>query len=93
MSSGIKDDVPYTAIKARSRVSLETKRNQFQTPKIEPSPVVNKLLRVKNPWFSPIASFVFGFQSERSRQYVSSSLYPWVDNPQFSRSENKSVLK
>ena len=42
MSSDIKDDVPYTAIKARLRVSLETKRNKFQTPKIEPSPFVNK---------------------------------------------------
>ncbi len=45
---------------------------------------------VKNTWFSPITSFGFGFQSERSRKYVSPSLSPWIDNPQFSRSENKS---
>ncbi len=52
MSSGLKDDVPYTAIKARLRVSLETKKNKFQTPKIEPSPLVNKLPKIKSPQFS-----------------------------------------
>ena len=40
MSSGFEDDMPYTVIKARSMVSLETKRNKFQTPKIEPSPIL-----------------------------------------------------
>jgi len=50
----------------------------------------NKLPRVKNPWSAPIISFGFGLQSERSRKYVSSSLHPRIDNPQFSRSENKS---
>jgi len=50
----------------------------------------NKLPRVKNPRFLPIISFGFGFLSERSRRYVSSSLHPRIDDPQFSRSENKS---
>ena len=50
----------------------------------------NKLSRVKNPWFYLVTLFGFGFQSERSWKYVFSSLNPRIDNPQFSRSENKS---